>query len=276
MEERNPTSFEKLLSLMDTLRSEKGCPWDRAQTRQSLKPYLVEEAYEVLEAIDRGKPDQIKEELGDLLFQVIFHARISQELGEFDIEDILKTVFQKMVRRHPHIFGQEKATTPREVLIQWEAIKRKETGEPSGRSALEGVPSLLPALLRAYRIQEKASRVGFDWEESGPVLEKVREEWREFDRTLKEGNKELQDWELGDLLFSLVNLARFLELHPEEALRRANERFIQRFDHIERRLAEQGKAPQEASLDEMDALWEEAKKEETKSQWQRTVKESGS
>ena len=265
MRERNPTCFEKLLSLMDTLRSGKGCPWDREQTRQSLKPYLIEEAYEVLEAIDRRDTDHIKEELGDLLFQVIFHARISQELGEFDIEDVIEVVFQKMVRRHPHVFGQEEANTSREVLAQWEAIKRKETPGPSHRSVLEGVPVLLPALLRAYRLQEKASLVGFDWEEIGQVREKVKEEWTELEEALEKGEKDRQESELGDLLFALVNLARFLGIHPEEALGRANRSFIHRFHHIERRLREQGKDLDETSLAEMDALWEEAKGKESKS-----------
>jgi tetrapyrrole methylase family protein/MazG family protein len=263
MKDRDPASFEKLLSLMNVLRSEKGCPWDREQTRQSLKPFMIEETYEVLEAIDHGETGPIMEELGDLLFQVVFHAQIAQELGEFSMEDIIQTLSQKMVRRHPHVFGQVKATTSQEVLVNWEAIKRKENkGSSRRRSVLEGVPALLPALLSAYRLQEKASRVGFDWEEINQVIDKVKEECKELRQAIEEKDKDRQDQEFGDLFFALVNLARFLDIHPEEALRKTNRRFTQRFQHVEQRLAEQGKDPQEASLTEMDALWEEAKREE--------------
>jgi tetrapyrrole methylase family protein/MazG family protein len=171
-------SFAGLLSIMDRLRREGGCPWDREQTRHSLKPFLIEEAYEVIEAIESGDPEKIKEELGDLLFQIIFHAKISEELGEFDIEDIIKTTTGKMIKRHPHVFAEKKVKNAKEVLIQWEEIKQEE----NKRSILEGVPGQLPSLLRAHRLQDRASRVGFDWENAGQVQGKVAEEWEEFSK----------------------------------------------------------------------------------------------
>ncbi|MBI2877367.1 MAG: nucleoside triphosphate pyrophosphohydrolase [Candidatus Tectomicrobia bacterium] len=259
MEGKKASSFERLLAIMATLRSEGGCPWDREQTRQSLKPYLIEEAYEAVEALDQGDPEKIKEELGDVLLQVVFHARISQELEEFDIEDILQALVQKMIRRHAHVFGPQKAANSQEALTRWEAIKRGEKRHLPRHSALDGVPLHLPALLQAQRLQEKASRVGFDWTEVSPVLEKVEEEWREFRQADAQGDRSEMEKELGDLLFSLVNLARFLELNAEESLRKASQRFTQRFHYLEQRLKEAGKGWEETSLAEMDALWEEAK-----------------
>lgn len=259
MEEKKTTAFNQLLAIMDILRSEGGCPWDREQTRQSLKPYLIEEAYEVFEAIDEGDPEKIKEELGDLLFQVVFHARISQELREFNMEDILQTLLQKMIRRHAHVFGQQKAATSQEALARWEDIKRGEEKNSTRRSILDGVPSQLPALLQAHRLQEKAALVGFDWADVPPVIEKVEEEWGELRQAYAQGDRSEMERELGDLLFSLVNLARFLKLNAEDALRRASQRFTQRFHYLEQRLKEEGKDWKETSLAEMDALWEEAK-----------------
>lgn len=259
MEEKKASAFDQLLAIMDILRSEGGCPWDREQTRQSLKPYLIEEAYEVFEAIDQGDPEKIKEELGDLLFQVVFHARISRELGEFNMEDILQTILQKMIRRHAHVFGRQKASSSQEALARWEAIKRGEGNHSARRSALDGVPLQLPALLQAHRLQEKASLVGFDWADLPPVIEKVEEEWGELRQAYSQGDRSEMERELGDLLFSVVNLARFLKLSAEDALRKANRRFTQRFHYLEQRLKEEGKDWKETSLAEMDALWEEAK-----------------
>ena len=255
---QEPGAFVRLLAIMDQLRQEGGCPWDREQTRHSLKPFLIEEAYEVIEAIETGEPDKIKEELGDLLFQIIFHAKISEERGEFSIEDIIKTTAEKMIKRHPHVFAQKKLQNAQEVLIQWEGIKQAE----NKRSILEGVPAQLPSLLRAHRLQDRAARVGFDWENTGQVLEKVEEEWKEFGAALSEGDQVQMEKEFGDLLFSLVNLARFVHINPEDALRRTIKEFIRCFQHIEKGLEREGKALNEVSLAEMDTLWEEAKKEE--------------
>jgi len=243
---------------MRRLREEGGCPWDRKQTRDSLKPFLIEEAYEVIEAIEEGSAEKIKEELGDLLFQIIFHARIAEELGEFDLEDIINTTVKKMIKRHPHVFGDKQVEDAQEVLMQWEQIKRQE----NGGSLMDGIPRHLPGLLRAHRLQERAARVGFDWTDSRQVVEKTEEEWKELKEALKRGDPQLIEKELGDILFSLVNLSRFLQVNPEDALRKSIDEFVRRFQYIERELARQGKSFDEVSLTEMDLLWEEAKGKE--------------
>ncbi len=253
--------FVRLVEIMERLRGPEGCPWDRKQTRESLKPYIIEEAYEVLEAMDEA-PEALQDELGDLLFQILFHAELSREEGAFDITDVLTNITDKMIRRHPHIFGSASAETPEEVLLHWEEMKLAEQGVRPKESVLDGVPEALPGLLRARRLQEKASRVGFDWGKLAPVLEKVEEEWGELKAKATAGDSEGAKEELGDLLFSLVNAARFLDVNPEEALRQTVIKFISRFRHIERRAAEQGRALKEMSLAEMDELWEEAKSEE--------------
>ncbi len=253
--------FARLVEIMERLRGPEGCPWDREQTHDSLKPYIIEEAYEALEAMDEA-PDVLKDELGDLLFQIIFHAELSREAGAFDISDVLANITDKMIRRHPHVFGSAEAASPEEVLLNWEEIKLAERGARPRESVLDGVPKALPALLRARRLQEKASRVGFDWGELDPVLEKVEEEWGELKAKIAAGDGVGTQEELGDLLFSLVNAARFLDVNPEEALRQSVVKFISRFRHIEKRAAERGRPLKEMSLAEMDALWEEAKKEE--------------
>ncbi|MFQ6672885.1 MAG: nucleoside triphosphate pyrophosphohydrolase [Candidatus Tectimicrobiota bacterium] len=253
--------FARLVEIMEQLRGPEGCPWDRDQTRESLKPFIIEDAYEVLEAMDET-PEVLKDELGDLLFQILFHAELSREVGAFDIADVLANITEKMIRRHPHIFASADAETPEEVVLHWEEMKLAEEGARPKDSVLDGVPKALPGLLRAWRLQEKASRVGFDWGELAPVLEKVEEEWRELKAKAAAGPSEAVEEEFGDLLFSLVNAARFLEINPEEALRRTVGKFIQRFRHIERRAAEQGRSLKEMTLAEMDALWEEAKKAE--------------
>lgn len=250
--------FDRLVQIMATLRSPEGCPWDREQTRESLKAFLIEEAYEVLEALDHGGKEKLQEELGDLLLQVVFHAQVAAELGEFSMGDVLEHITDKLVRRHPHVFGESRAETPAQALSNWERLKQAERGGVQEASALSGVPKTLPALLRAQRLQDKAARVGFDWGETAQVLRKVEEELGEL-KTAMERRPEAVEAEIGDLLFSLVNLSRFLHLNPEEALRKCIEKFTRRFRHIETAIAERGKSLTESSLEEMDALWEEAK-----------------
>ena len=254
-------NFDRLVEIMDKLRGEKGCPWDKKQTRESLKPYLIEEAYEVLEAIEEKDAKKLKEELGDLLYQILFHARISKEECEFDIEDVLAASGEKMVRRHPHVFGDRKAENAEEVLKQWDAIKKREKGEER-KSVLEGVPPHMPALLRAHQLQARAARVGFDWEHEhvDQVFAKVQEEMAEFEEAFRAGDREGMESELGDLLFALVNIGRFIEVNPEDALRKSISRFISRFRHIEEEIAKQGVEWENVSLEEMEGLWQEAKK----------------
>jgi tetrapyrrole methylase family protein/MazG family protein len=256
---RDGALFDRLVEIMAMLRSPAGCPWDRAQDSTSLKPYLLEEAYEVLEAIEEGTPDKLKDELGDLLFQVIFHAQLARERGEFDIDDVLAGTIAKMTRRHPHVFGSAAASTPKEALQNWEEIKRQEKTATQSTSVLDGVPRQLPSLLRAQRLQDKAARVGFDWPRVEQVWEKLAEELQELRAAMRGESRAKVEEELGDALFSLVNLARFLEVNPDEALHKTTTKFIQRFQFIERELSRQGKTPKQATLAEMDALWEQAK-----------------
>ncbi|HEV8662587.1 MAG TPA: nucleoside triphosphate pyrophosphohydrolase [Candidatus Methylomirabilis sp.] len=253
--------FAELVAIMARLRGPGGCPWDREQTSSSIAPYLLEEAYEVLEAIGEGKAARLREELGDLLLQVVFHAEMAAEAGQFTIADVLRGITEKLVRRHPHVFGAGGAKTAQEVLARWEAIKQHEreaNGEPA--SALAGVPRPLPALLRAHRLQEKASRAGFDWPALPPVVAKVEEEWAELRGALAAGHPARVESELGDLLFGLVNLSRFVGVNPEMALTGTTERFLRRFHYIEAALAKRGKSPRDSTLEEMDRLWEEAKR----------------
>lgn len=249
--------FQKLLDIMSSLRSEKGCPWDKEQTRESLKPFLIEETYEVLEAIDEGDPEKIKEELGDLLFQIIFHCQIAKELGEFQMEDVIKKISDKMIARHPHVFGEERLETSEEVLKQWEYRKREE-GKLK-ESILEGIPKELPALIRAQRLQARAARVGFDWKRIEDVIEKLDEELKEFRDALNTRNQSEIEDELGDIFFVLVNVSRFVGVNPEDALRKTISKFISRFRYIEMKAADMKKNLSEMTLDEMDALWDEAK-----------------
>ena len=251
-------NFDRLVEIMERLRGEQGCPWDKKQTRESLKPYLIEEAYEVLEAIEEKDAGKLKEELGDLLYQILFHSQISKEEGEFNIEDVLTTNSEKMVRRHPHVFGDVKAENAEEVLRQWEAIKKEEKGGDR-KSILEGVPPYLPALLRAHQLQARAARVGFDWEHVDHVFAKVKEEMDEFEEAFKAKSREEMENELGDLLFALVNIGRFIEVNPEDALRKSISKFISRFRHIEEEIDRQGREWGNVSLEEMEMLWQEAK-----------------
>jgi tetrapyrrole methylase family protein/MazG family protein len=247
---------------MENLRSENGCPWDRVQTRESLKPYIIEEAYELIEAIEEDDPEKIKEELGDLLFQIVFQCRISQENGEFDMSDVIEKIGKKMIARHPHVFGDAECRTPEEVVEQWEVLKKQE-GKLRD-SILEGVPHAMSSLLRAHRLQKRAAQVGFDWEKIEDVLKKVDEEIQELKDALKSGTREQMEDELGDIFFMLVNLSRFIKVNPEDAHRKTISKFIYRFRYIEMKAAEQGRKLSDMSLAEMDSLWDEAKEKEHK------------
>ena len=251
-----------LISLMAKLRGPDGCLWDRKQTTESLKPFLVEECYEVIDALDEGVPNKIKEELGDLLFQIIFHARIAEEQGRFTMNDVITANVEKMTRRHPHVFGDAKLSTDKEVLSNWEEIKKKEKGYEDRKSILEGIPRHLPSLLRAHNIQERAARVGFDWSRLDDALPKLDEEIAEFKESLKQEDAAGIEEELGDLFFTLVNISRFLGVNPEDALRKTISKFIRRFRFIEEHAAEAGKTLNEMTLDEMEELWQESKTKE--------------
>jgi tetrapyrrole methylase family protein/MazG family protein len=254
--------IQELLTIMDKLRGEKGCPWDKEQTRASLKPYLIEEAYELYEAIEENDPEKIKEELGDLLFQIVFQCRIAKEKAEFELSDVIEAIGRKMVARHPHVFGDTECRTPEEVIQQWEVLKKREG--KMRESILEGVPTAMPSLLRAHRLQKRAAQVGFDWEKVEDVLAKVDEEMNELKEALQSGNREDMEEELGDIIFMLVNLSRFMKVNPEDAHRKTIAKFIHRFRYIEMKAAEQGKKLTDMTLEEMDSLWDEAKKKEGK------------
>ncbi|WP_448587725.1 nucleoside triphosphate pyrophosphohydrolase [Thermocrinis sp.] len=241
--------FEELLNIMQALRQ--GCPWDRKQTHESLKKYMIEEAYELLEAIDSGQDDRLREELGDVLLQVVFHSQIAKERCAFDVWDVIKDLNKKLIDRHPHVFGCEPAE---EVLKSWEEKKLKER-----ESVLDGVPKHLPALKRSQKLQDRASLVGFDFERIEQVLEKIEEELQELKEAMKEGNKKDIEHEVGDLLTAVVELARFLKVDAEDCLQKANDRFERRFRYMEKRAKELGKDLKEMTLEEMDKLWLEAK-----------------
>ncbi len=254
--------FTRLRALMERLRSEGGCPWDREQTLQSLTPFIIEEAYEVVSAIDSGERPHIKEELGDLLFQVIFACRILEEREEGDIDEVMDQCVEKMIRRHPHVFGKAEASTPAEVLLRWEEIKEGEKKDERGKTKIEGslheVPLAMPSLMRAHKISKKAAKAGFDWPGIEGVMEKVGEELEEFHEAVESKDSAAVEEELGDLLFILVNAARFLGVSPEEALRKTISKFVRRFHFVEKMAAKKG-GISEAGMDELNRLWEEAK-----------------
>ncbi len=252
-------NLSDLIALMAKLRSPDGCPWDRKQTTESLKPFLIEECYEVIDALDEGSPEKIKEELGDLLFQIVFHARIAEEQGLFSLHDVISTNIEKMTRRHPHVFGDAKLTTDKEVLANWEAIKKKEKGYEERKSILEGVPRHLPSLLRAHSIQERAARVGFDWSRIDDALPKLDEEIVEFKESLKNKDADGIEEELGDIFFMLVNISRFVGANPENALRKTISKFVRRFRYIEESAADAGKSLNDMTLGEMEKLWQKSK-----------------
>ena len=254
--------FVKLVEIVARLRAPDGCPWDRKQTPETLKKYVLEEAYEVVEAIERGESLLVCEEIGDLLFLLVFLAYLYQESGRFRVADVLSLCAEKMIRRHPHVFGAQKLSQAEEVVAQWQKIKEKEAKAKGQRSSVLGdLPRNLPALQRAFRLGERASRVGFDWERAEDLFPKLSEEMAELKEALRDGDREKIAEEMGDLLFTMANLARKLGLNPEEALKRANEKFEHRFRTLEKRLQEEGKDIREVSLAEMDALWEEIKNE---------------
>jgi nucleoside triphosphate diphosphatase len=252
----------RLLEIMAALRTPRtGCPWDLEQTFATIAPYTLEEAYEVADAIARGDLDDVREELGDLLLQVVFHARMAEEQGAFDFGDVVQAITEKLVRRHPHVFGDARGLTAQAVEGLWERIKTEEKtarARQDGTGALAGVPVGLPALTRALKLQAKASKVGFDWNDPRAVLAKIREEADEIEAAIAAGD-DTAAAEVGDLLFAAVNLARHLRADPEAMLRQTNRKFERRFEMIERALADRGKAPENSSLAEMDALWDEAK-----------------
>ncbi len=253
----------RLIEIMAALRTPgSGCPWDLEQNFQTIAPYTVEEAYEVADAIARGDLADLKDELGDLLLQVVYHARMAQEQGTFDFGDVVESITAKMIRRHPHVFADEDGRTAQAVKGLWERIKaeeKAERGEAAKEGALAGVPLALPALTRALKLQAKAGRVGFDWNDPRAVLAKIREEAHEIEAELESGAREPAAEEVGDLLFAAVNLARHIGADPEAVLRATNAKFERRFAAIERALAERGKTPEQSTLAEMDALWDAAK-----------------
>jgi tetrapyrrole methylase family protein/MazG family protein len=249
----------RLVDVMKRLRSPGGCPWDREQTHESLKPYLLEEAYEVLSAIDMHDDEELKEELGDLLLQIVFHAQLADEENRFSIDDVAESIVKKLIRRHPHVFSEVKVNGSEEVLQNWEKIKKDE----GKKSALDGVPPTLPALLKARRVQEKAKRVGFDWDNAEGAFEKVVEEVNELKKAIVEGKKGTVEEELGDVLFSIVNVSRFVDVDAEDSLRKTIHKFMVRFQYIEKKIEKHGKKPLEHhSLGELDHLWEKAKHEQ--------------
>lgn len=243
--------FEELVSIMEKLRSAEGCEWDRKQTHESLKPYLIEECYELIEAIDEKNDDMMKEELGDVLLQVVFHAQIARERGAFTIEDVIRTLNEKLIRRHPHVFGD----SPGYSYKQWEDIKAQEKGKKKS-SRIGEINPLVPALSMARRIQENASQVGFDWKDPEGVYEKIEEELKELKEAKDPG--ELEE-EFGDLLFSIVNLSRFLNVNPESALRKATRKFVERFKRMEELIEKDGLVLEELPIEKLDEYWEKAK-----------------
>ena len=253
-------AFGRLLDVLDTLREK--CPWDRKQTNESLRPNTIEEVYELCDALMADDVSNIKKELGDVLLHVAFYSKIAQEKNQFDIADVCDSLTDKLIFRHPHIYGDVKADTPDAVADNWEQIKLKE--KDGNKTVLSGVPGALPALVKAYRIQEKAAHVGFDWDHPDQVWDKVREEASEVEAEMKAGRKEGVEKEFGDLFFSVVNAARLYGVVPENALELTNRKFIRRFNHLEAKAKELGRSLKDMTLAEMDEIWDEAKRQEVK------------
>jgi tetrapyrrole methylase family protein/MazG family protein len=251
--------FEDLIRIMERLRGPGGCPWDKEQTRESLKPFLVEEMYELLEALDEDHPEKIREELGDLLFQIVFHCQLSREMGQFGISDVIEKIAEKMTVRHPHVFGDKEFRSPEEVLSWWEEHKWRERGQ---KSIIDGVPRAMPALLRAQKLQDRVSRVGFDWERIEDVVKKLEEEIGELKLALENKDRKAIEDEVGDVFFVLVRVSSFVGINPEDALRKTISKFMNRFRHLEIRATEQGRSLSDMTLEEMDILWEESKSKE--------------
>lgn len=272
-----PRTFDDLVALMDRLRSPTGCPWDREQTYATLAPMILEEAYEAFEAVEEanaGHPEELRDELGDLLFQIVFYAQVAKERGEFTIDDVTNSIHTKMVRRHPHVFGDVKADDSATVLLNWETMKAEERRaagkvEAEKTSILDGVPAKAPALMEAHQLSTKAARVGFDWKSVEDIFDKLHEEIEELRAAIR-NHVELKDEaahtrvreELGDLLFAATNIARHMQVEPEVALKLTNRKFRHRFNYIEEKLRERQQAFDQTSIDEMESLWQEAKKAE--------------
>jgi len=258
------SGINALCQLIETLRGKNGCPWDKKQTPRTLTVYLLEETYELVEAIEKGNPDSVCEELGDILFLILFIARMFQEKGHFDIRDVADVTLEKMIRRHPHVFGGDRIGSADEVKEMWHKIKKKEKNDVQNASILDSVPSRLPALMRAYRISERAAGSGFDWNDLTGVMQKVEEEWSELKAELDQaqGHPDRAALEFGDVLFTLVNVARFAHFHPEMALTGSIKKFEKRFKQMERVISDKGKELGSVSQNEKDRIWEDAKKED--------------
>jgi tetrapyrrole methylase family protein/MazG family protein len=255
---RMKRSFDQLVQLMTTLRGPDGCPWDRKQTLASLKPFIIEESYEVVDAIDRDDRAALAEELGDFLLQAVFVAELTREEGSFDVYDSITAIHDKLVRRHPHVFGDVEASDAEQVLVNWEKLKNEER-KAENKSVLAGVPQSLPALLRASRLTEKAARVGFDWRRTEDVFEKLEEEIAEVREAIANGDEKATHDEIGDLLFTIANIARKLGVNAEEALQSTNRKFTRRFESMESKVRGDGRNLDQLTLEQMDALWDEAK-----------------
>jgi tetrapyrrole methylase family protein/MazG family protein len=254
------SELHRLIDIITRLRAPGGCPWDREQTHSSLLPCLLDESYEFFEAVDENSPEKMKEELGDLLLQVVLHAQMGSEAGDFTIEDVAHGICEKLIRRHPHVFGNVEVSSSAEVLINWEQIKKTEKGKEHRKYLVDDIPEAMPALFRAEKIQRRVARVGFDWQDADPAMDKVEEEFAEFREALADNDQAHATEELGDILFALVNVARHKGMCAEEALRAANNKFIRRFKYIEDTCSATGVDITKASLEELDRFWEEGKK----------------
>jgi XTP/dITP diphosphohydrolase len=258
MTDERLVAFERLLNIMDDLRAK--CPWDQKQTMESLRHLTIEETYELSDAILKNDKNEIKKEIGDILLHLVFYAKIGSETNDFTITDVINSLCEKMIFRHPHIYGEVKVDNAEQVTQNWEKLKQKE----GNKGALSGVPNSMPSLLKSLRIQDKARAVGFDWDQPEQVWEKVQEEMEEFKQEVYSGDREKLESEFGDVLFSLINYARYLKINPEDALERTNKKFISRFNYMEEKIKGQGKSLADSSLEEMDVFWNEAKKFEGK------------
>ncbi|OGI06138.1 MAG: nucleoside triphosphate pyrophosphohydrolase [Candidatus Margulisbacteria bacterium GWF2_35_9] len=254
--------YKELNEIVTKLLSPDGCPWDREQTHETLKNYLIEEAYEFVEAVEENDNSKMEEELGDILFHVVIHAAIAEKTNKFSLKSVTEKISEKMIRRHPHVFGDTQVSSVEEVWTNWDKIKRTETKKKDKESLLRSVPKNLPALLRAEKIQKRAARVGFDWDHINPVLDKIEEEMNELKEVVALNDKPKMIEEMGDYLFSIVNLCRKMDIDPEDALQMANKKFIQRFSSVEGKLIKNNKEMIHATMEEMDELWEKVKEED--------------
>lgn len=252
--------FLRLVEIVRTLRSPDGCPWDREQNLYSIKNHFMEEAFELVDALDKEDIENIREELGDVIFHVVFHAVMAEEEGKFDLASVLDEINEKLVRRHPHVFGSLGSIDTEEVIVNWDRIKAEEKKEKRQKSILDDIPGSFPSIQRSLKMQERVRKVGFDWPDMQDCLDKVNEEIDEFRDAVSEGDTAHIEHEMGDVFFAMINLSRFLKINPDEALRKANSRFQRRFTYIEQKLLEKGISSEDATLDEMEALWQEAKK----------------